>query len=263
MFPAKSPARSPEPARGLLTIMLLVVALALSGGLRTTRGDAVTPAHPPFDSERVAARDGGGRARPAQLPPKPSTSERKPSDHRASGGPTGHLRVVRGRSPRPQGKQIVRFMVEVEGGLRIDRRKFAKLVTRALNGRRGWGGGEIAFRRIGRPPARFRVALTSPGTTDRLCAPLDTQGIYSCHQDGRAILNYLRWRRGARSYRGNLGRYRIYLVNHEVGHALGHSAHRPCPAAGARAPVMMQQTKGVAPCRANPWPTAAERDVVF
>ncbi len=157
----------------------------------------------------------------------------------------------------------MRFMVEVEGGLQIERREFASLVTRALNGRRGWGGGEIAFRRVGRPPARFRVALTSPGTTDRLCAPLDTQGIYSCHQDGRAILNFLRWRRGARSYRGHLEGYRIYLVNHEVGHALGHSAHRPCPASGARAPVMMQQTKGVAPCRANPWPTAPERDVVF
>jgi hypothetical protein len=261
MSPAKSPLRTPRPARGLPTITLLLVALALSGGIRTT-GDAAR-VKPPPDTERVAARKQRGRARPQQPAPQPATAERKPSHGRRPANPTGHLRVVPGRSPRPEGKTVVRFIVEVEGGLRIGGAEFAGLVTRVLNARRGWGGGEIAFRRVGRPPARFRVALTSPGTTDRLCAPLDTQGIYSCHQDGRAILNAFRWRRGAKSYRGKLDRYRIYLVNHEVGHALGHSAHRPCPSAGARAPLMMQQTKGVAPCRANPWPTTSEREAVF
>lgn len=241
--------------------MLLVVAVAVSGGIRST-GDAGRETTP-LDSERVAAGNDHSRVRPEEPAPRPATAERKPSPKRRPDNPTGHLRVVRGRSTRPQGKRVVRFMVEVEGGLRIARAEFAGLVTRVLNARRGWGAGEIGFRRVGRPPARFRVALTSPGTTDRMCAPLDTQGIYSCHQDGRAILNAFRWRRGAKSYRGKLDRYRIYLVNHEVGHALGHSAHRPCPAAGARAPLMMQQTKGVGPCRANPWPTAAEREIVF
>jgi hypothetical protein len=35
------------------------------------------------------------------------------------------------------------------------------------------------------------------------------------------------------------------VVNHEVGHAFG-QGHRPCEAAGGPAPVMMQQTFGVA-----------------
>jgi len=38
----------------------------------------------------------------------------------------------------------------------------------------------------------------------------------------------------------------------------GHG-HSWCTGGGRRAPVMMQQTKGVAPCRANPWPLAWER----
>jgi hypothetical protein len=238
-------------------MMVLVIALSVSGGTRTIP-EAAGP-NPALDSARAAARDD----RAHTLPSRPASSVRKPSEHRRATDPTGHLRVVPGRTPRPRGKEIVRFMVEVEGGLPVGGTEFAGIVTRVLNAARSWGGGEIAFRRVGRPPARFRVALTSPATTDRLCAPLDTQGIFSCHQDGRAILNYFRWKNGARSYRGDLDRYRTYLVNHEVGHSLGHSAHRSCPASGARAPVMMQQTKGVGPCRANPWPTAAERRFVF
>jgi hypothetical protein len=75
---------------------------------------------------------------------------------------------------------------------------------------------------------------------------------------GRAVLNLMRWRHGAPAFRGNMTMYRRYLVNHEVGHVLGHS-HRSCHASGARAPVMMQQTKGVGSCRANGWPLAWER----
>ncbi len=47
--------------------------------------------------------------------------------------------------------------------------------------------------------------------------------------------------RGAMSYDGDLDAYRAYAVNHEVGHALG-NRHQPCPANGAPAPVMMQQS---------------------
>ena len=75
----------------------------------------------------------------------------------------------------------------------------------------------------------------------------------------RVVLNDARWVRGDAAYVGDLAAYRIYMINHEDGHALGHEhAHECLP--GGLAPVMMQQTFGLRSaatgklCQANPWP---------
>jgi hypothetical protein len=169
-------------------------------------------------------------------------------------GRPGELVVVPGRSRALGRGRPVRVTVEVEGGLRIDRAAFARRVTAILADRRGWG---LEVRRVSSGAADFRVTIASPVFTDRLCAPIPTNGLYSCAQAGRAVLNAARWRHGADAYRGDLRGYRVYLVNHEVGHLLGHG-HVGCPGAGLAAPVMMQQTKGLDGCRPNPWPLASE-----
>jgi Protein of unknown function (DUF3152) len=172
-----------------------------------------------------------------------------------SPGKRGSLVAVPGSSAVLGRGPGLLLVVEVEGGLRVDRAAFATRVAEILADRRSWGG---AIRRVSSGAADLRVALASPGLTDQLCAPLRTNGIFSCVQGGRAVLNAARWRGGADAYGPNRRRYRVYMVNHEVGHLLGRG-HSACPASGALAPVMMQQTKGVAPCRANPWPLASER----
>ncbi len=176
-------------------------------------------------------------------------------------GRRGSLVVVPGRSAgmRHEAGVEMRFVVEVEGGLRVDRYAFARAVVRTLLDPRSWAGaGAIALRRVDSGPVDFRVALASPGLADRLCLPLETNGIYSCAAGDRAVVNAMRWRLGATSYGGRRLAYRRYVVNHEVGHVLGHG-HGSCPGAEELAPVMLQQTKGVAPCRANPWPLPSER----
>ena len=171
----------------------------------------------------------------------------------------GLLHVVGGRSPRSGPGPLRRYTVQVEDGIQVDRRTVADTIARILGDRRGWGGtGRLSFQRVSSGPVSFRVVLATPSTVNRLCAPLITGGIYSCGMYGRAVLNLMRWRHGAPAFHGDMTKYRRYLVNHEVGHLLGHS-HRSCHAAGARAPVMMQQTKGVGSCRANGWPLAWER----
>lgn len=171
----------------------------------------------------------------------------------------GLLHVVGGRSRRSGPGPLRRYTVQVEDGIQVDRRTVAETIARILGDRRGWGGtGRLSFQRVSSGPVTFRVVLANPSTVNRMCAPLITGGIYSCGMYGRAVLNVMRWRQGAPAFHGDMTKYRRYLVNHEVGHVLGHG-HTSCHAAGARAPVMMQQTKGVAPCRANGWPLAWER----
>ena len=70
-------------------------------------------------------------------------------------------------------------------------------------------------------------------------------------------INSHRWKRGSKKSGYTLGDYRIYLINHEVGHILGH-LHRKCDGKGNKIPVMNQATKGIGTCKPNVWPLQYE-----
>ena len=82
----------------------------------------------------------------------------------------------------------------------------------------------------------------------------------------RVFVNEARWVRGAVPFQGDIGSYRQYLINHEVGHAIGYQRHEPCAENGALAPVMMQQTfstnnnDAASSTRARSIPTARRAD---
>jgi hypothetical protein len=166
---------------------------------------------------------------------------------------SGKLVVVPGRVAAPGHGTVHRIKVEVERGLPVDPQRFARFVLRTLNDPRGWGAeGAMTFARTdGR--ADFRVILASPATNAVLCRPLDTEGQASCGREGRVVLTLSRWIHATPEFADLRNVYRQYVVNHEMGHLLGH-VHRMCPRRGALAPIMQQQTYGLDGCRPNAWP---------
>ncbi|WP_193671181.1 DUF3152 domain-containing protein [Nocardioides salarius] len=203
---------------------------------------------------RAAVPSGEPEAPPSSRS-TPSALASPPATDQVAEAGSGHFTVASGRS-RPTGSgELVTYSVEVEEGLPFATSNVAREIDHVLGDRRGWTA--IMSRTVQRvsKDATFRILLATPETTDALCAPLDTDGRLSCRNGQTVVLNAWRWANGATAYGDNLDGYRVYMVNHEFGHALG-NGHVACPKAGSPAPVMVQQTKSLEGCTSNPWPTA-------
>ncbi|WP_375372847.1 DUF3152 domain-containing protein [Micromonospora sp. S-DT3-3-22] len=159
---------------------------------------------------------------------------------------------------------VRRYRVAVEVGSGEDVRAFSDQVQAALAGPGSWvDGGRLRLRRVpGNAPADFTVQLATRSTAGRLCraggVDIRVGGVpyTSCRAPGKVIINLDRWRTSVPHFvRAGvpLPVYRTYVVNHEVGHQLGHR-HEGCPGAGRPAPVMQQQSLFLRGCTANPWP---------
>ena len=169
---------------------------------------------------------------------------------------SGRFDVAAGHSAPVGTGPLVTYAVEVERGLPLELREVTRAVDAVLASPKGWTAtGAASLQRAPAAPD-IRILVASPETTDQLCSPLDTGGRLSCRNGDLVILNAWRWVNGADTYAGNRRAYRHYMVNHEVGHALG-NAHASCPTPGEPAPVMVQQTKGLDGCLPNPWPNVA------
>ncbi|MEV6691728.1 DUF3152 domain-containing protein [Micromonospora sp. NPDC051196] len=152
---------------------------------------------------------------------------------------------------------VVRYRVAVEQGTGQDPAGFAAEVDAVLSDPRSWiGSGELRVQRVAEfDRADFTVYLATPLTSEAMCAEggLSTEGYTSCRLPGQVIINLARWLEAVPDYGAPLEVYRAYVINHEVGHEFG-QWHEECPGPGRPAPVMQQQTYGLAGCLANAWP---------
>ncbi|MGW4159587.1 DUF3152 domain-containing protein [Streptomyces sp. NPDC004788] len=248
-----------------------VLAVVIAGQVAGSDGDGSRATHAADDSaDRIGAESPASRsddrAAPSKPPAAPPTYEQLmarqfPIDPHLKG--SGEFETVPGLDKAPGKGRTYRYRVDVEKGLGLDGTLFAQAVQKTLNDRRSWAGkGEMTFERISTGDPDFVITLASPGTTGAWCAKsgLDTTvDNVSCDSAAtqRVMINAFRWAQGSVTFGPHaMHAYRQMLINHEVGHRLGHS-HVSCRTPGALAPVMQQQTKSLdidgIKCRPNPW----------
>jgi hypothetical protein len=248
------------PLLALATVVALVdlVVSGVSGSATTAPAPSVAAAAPSTPEPSPT---------PSPTPTAPAEIDAAPTaaPETVAGAPrfvqqgAGTVTVVPGTSQVYGTGPLRRFAVEVEDGIEVDGPSFAAAVEQTLGDPRSWGnGGRMSFQRVGQEEAaagqyEFKVTLISPGNMETYCPGVGTRGYTSCRYGDRAVINLARWATAVPDYQGDIPTYRQYVINHEVGHALG-NGHRPCPGAGQVAPVMQQQTLSLQGCVKNAWP---------
>lgn len=151
----------------------------------------------------------------------------------------------------------VTYQVSSRGTLSASLAEFKALVNQTLNDTRGWARLGVAFQEVA-SGGSFTFILSEASQMTSFSTGCSVE--YSCRVGTSVIINQDRWVGATAPWNsagGSLRDYRHMVVNHEVGHWLGHG-HAACGGAGQQAPVMLQQSIDLQGCAFNPWPLASE-----
>lgn len=133
--------------------------------------------------------------------------------------------------------------------------QFTKKISDILSDPRGWNRAGVYFKKVevsDNPDCVIR--LRSAAKTEPMCGFKNLSCFRPTEKD--IIINHTNWNGGSKSELP-IDRYRNYVINHEVGHALGleHTVNDKKPGVAS---VMMQMSKGpkhIYPKKENDWPT--------
>ena len=273
MRPARSAQSTARPVRGRRRrarrgigpgkAVALAVSVTVLGTAVYALGLPADPPGPAAPGQAALAPAPGASAPAPSAPPATSTPPAPPPTTAPAADPThgsGTFTVATG-SAAPVGHGTVRrYRVEVEDGSGVDPQAAAAQVQSILADKRGWtNDGKNGFQLVASGPYDFTVKIATPDTADQICAGggLNTRGEVNCDVGEQVVVNLKRWNTGSPQFTGPIEEYRALIVNHEVGHRIGHG-HETCPGKGKPAPAMMQQIYGLKGCVANAWPYSAK-----
>ncbi len=151
----------------------------------------------------------------------------------------------------------VQYQVDTRGMTSSTLMQFKLLANETLNDARGWARMNIEFVEVP-SGGSFTLILSEASQIPTFSTGCSVN--YSCRVESSVIINDNRWSGATKPWNnagGSIRDYRHMVINHEVGHWLGHG-HVGCSSVGAVAPIMLQQSIDIAECTFNPWPLKSE-----
>lgn len=264
---------------GAAAIIIVICALGLGGIYylgRDTDSAAVTlsptgqpsgsgqvlPTAPPSPSKGAEGVEKGKDVNQGDKDNNPKAGtpvERKDPDFGLEGftpgTPNGKIVAVTDTFTAEPSSKAYTYDISVDEGLGMDTKKLAEGISAVLNDKRSWASDGYSAHQM-TSGAQYHIFILSPAETDNRCSPGISQGYYSCTIGNSVFINSDRWFNGDESFiarGGTINEYRIYLLNRQMGLALG-MEEAECKAVGELSPAMEAQTKSDSPCKANGWP---------
>lgn len=144
-----------------------------------------------------------------------------------------------------------------------DLTEFSDTVFSTLNDPRGWPRAGAVFQEAdGTDPNACSMTLTLAAADQMTSFSTECSDEYSCRVGNDVVINVDRWNNATEGWLnagGTVSRYRTMVINHEVGHRLGHLDNElTCPAVNQPAPLMQQQSMDLLGCTPNEWPLDEE-----
>ena len=153
------------------------------------------------------------------------------------------------------GQKIVTYSVSSRGNPKSGIELFRALAGETFGDARGWKKAGVSFHEV-ISGGNFHLILSEGKYLPEFSSVCSID--YSCRVGKDVIINDDRWSSATASWNaagGSLRDYRHMVINHEVGHFLGHVDNVPvCAGAGQKAPLMQQQSMNLRGCVFNPWP---------